>query len=82
MALPLIAVALTGLRTLAPTLARSLAGKSGTEILKQGMTKLAEASPLTKLFLGFTGVQAAGGLVKQSQLNAEVRRNAPTNSGW
>jgi hypothetical protein len=29
-----------------------------------------------------SGLQAAGSVVKGSQLNAEVRRHAPTGSGW
>ncbi len=82
MALPLIPVALTALRTVGASLLRSSAGKSGLALAKQGMAKLAEASPMTKVFLGLTGLQGAGSMVKQSQLNAEVRRHAPTNSGW
>lgn len=87
MPLPAIPIVVTALRGAACTLLRSSRGqtgllKKGLELAGQGMSKLAKANPLTQLFLGFTGVQAAGSLVKQSQLNAEVRRHAPTSSGW
>lgn len=82
MALPLIPVALTALRTVGASLLRASANKSGLQLAQQGMAKLAEASPMTKVLLGLTGLQAGGTMLKQSQLNAEVRRHAPTSSGW
>ncbi len=87
MALPLIPIAVTALRSGAARLLISSRGqtgllKSGLQLAGQAMSKLAKANPLTQLFVGVTGLQAAGSVVKGSQLNAEVRRHAPTGSGW
>ena len=87
MPLPLIPIVATALRSGAARLLISSRGqsgllKSGLQLAGQAMSKLAKANPLTQLMLGVTGLQAAGSVTKRPQLNAEVRRHAPTSSGW